>query len=99
MTELVRRKRRLVLETPYRIRGRALIVHVEAAGLRIPRRAAGLAPSKSPGPKSTTGLRRLRQNGHASRPENGRREVETSSETNDHQACGGGAQPAFAAMG
>ena len=35
MTELVRRKRRLVLETPYRIRGRAVIVHVEAAGLRI----------------------------------------------------------------
>ena len=35
MTELVRRERRLVLETPYRIRGRALIVHVEAAGLRI----------------------------------------------------------------
>jgi hypothetical protein len=34
VTELVRRKRRLVLETPYRIRGRALIVHVEAAGLR-----------------------------------------------------------------
>ncbi len=35
MTELVRRKRRLVLETPYRIRGRALIVHVEAAGLKL----------------------------------------------------------------
>ena len=35
MTELVRRKRRLVLETTYRIRGRAVIVHVEAAGLRI----------------------------------------------------------------
>jgi predicted metalloprotease len=35
VTELVRRKRRLVLETPYRIRGRALIVHVEASGLRI----------------------------------------------------------------
>ena len=35
MTELVRRKRRLVLETPYRIRGRAVVVHVEAAGLRI----------------------------------------------------------------
>ena len=35
MTELVRRKRRLVLETPYWIRGRAVIVHVEAAGLRI----------------------------------------------------------------
>jgi len=35
VTELVRRKRRLVLETPYRIRGRAVIVHVEAAGLRI----------------------------------------------------------------
>ena len=25
----------MVLETPYRIRGRAVIVHVEAAGLRI----------------------------------------------------------------
>lgn len=35
MTELVRRKRRLVLETPYRIRGRAVIVHVEAGGLRF----------------------------------------------------------------
>jgi hypothetical protein len=35
VTELVRRKRRLVLETPYLIRGRALIVHVEAAGLRL----------------------------------------------------------------
>ena len=35
MTELVRRKRRLVLETTYRIRGRAVIVHVEAADLRI----------------------------------------------------------------
>jgi ribosome-binding protein aMBF1 (putative translation factor) len=31
----MRRKRRLVLETPYRIRGRPVIVHVEAAGLRI----------------------------------------------------------------
>ena len=99
MTELVRRKRRLVLETPYRIRGRAVIVHVEAAGLRIPRRAAGLAPSKSPGPKSTTELRRLRHNGLVNRPENGRWEDETSSENNDGQACGGGAQPIFAAMG
>jgi hypothetical protein len=35
MTELVHRKRRLVLETPYRIRDRALIVHVEASGLRL----------------------------------------------------------------
>ncbi len=35
MTELVRRKRRLVLETPYRIRGRPLIVHVEPAGLKL----------------------------------------------------------------
>ena len=35
MTQLVRRKRRCVLETPYRIRGRAVIVHVEAAGLRM----------------------------------------------------------------
>jgi hypothetical protein len=35
MTELVRRKRRLVLETPYRVCDRALIVHVEAAGLKL----------------------------------------------------------------
>ena len=35
MTELVRRRRRLVLQTPYRMRGRAVIVHVEAAGLRM----------------------------------------------------------------
>jgi hypothetical protein len=35
VTELVRRKRRLVLETPDRIRNRAVIVDVEAAGLRI----------------------------------------------------------------
>ena len=33
MTELVRRKRRLVLETPFVIRGRAVIAHVEAGGL------------------------------------------------------------------
>jgi hypothetical protein len=35
VTALVRRKRRLVLETPYRIQGRALIVHVERWGLRV----------------------------------------------------------------
>jgi len=35
VTELVRRKRRLVFETPYRIRRRAVIVHVDAAGLRL----------------------------------------------------------------
>ena len=35
MTKLVRRKRRLVLESPLRLRGRALIIHVEAAGLKL----------------------------------------------------------------
>ena len=35
MTKLRERKRRLVLETPYRIRDRALIVHVEVSGLRL----------------------------------------------------------------
>ncbi len=35
MTELVRRKRRLVLETPYLIRGRAVIVHVWPSGLTL----------------------------------------------------------------
>jgi hypothetical protein len=35
MTELVLRKRRLVLETPYVIRGRAVVVHVETAGLKV----------------------------------------------------------------
>jgi hypothetical protein len=35
VSKLVRRKRRLVLETPYRLRGRALIVHVEAPGLKL----------------------------------------------------------------
>ena len=35
MTKLVRRKRRLVLESPLRLRGRALIIHVEAAGLKF----------------------------------------------------------------
>ncbi len=35
MTQLLRRKRRLVLETPYRVRGRALMVHIEAAGLTL----------------------------------------------------------------
>ena len=35
VAELVHRKRRLVLETPYRIRGRAVIVHVEASGLTL----------------------------------------------------------------
>jgi hypothetical protein len=32
---LSRRKRRLVLETPYLVRGRPIIAHVEAFGLRL----------------------------------------------------------------
>ena len=35
MTELIRRKRRLVLETPFRVRGRPVIVDVQASGLRL----------------------------------------------------------------
>ena len=35
VTKLTGRKRRLVLETPYLIRGRAVIVHVEASGLKL----------------------------------------------------------------
>lgn len=35
MTKLVHRKRLLVLETPYAIRGRALVVHVEGYGLKL----------------------------------------------------------------
>ena len=35
MTELVKRKTQLVLQTPYFIRRRAMIAHVEAAGLRL----------------------------------------------------------------
>jgi hypothetical protein len=35
VTKLVRRKRRLVLETPLRLRGRALIVQVDPAGLKL----------------------------------------------------------------
>jgi hypothetical protein len=35
VTKLVRRKRLLVLETPYAIRGRALVVHVERYGLKL----------------------------------------------------------------
>ena len=35
MTKLARRKRLLVLETPYAIRGRALVVHVEGYGLKL----------------------------------------------------------------
>ena len=35
MTQLMRRKRRLVLETPYVIRGRAVIVHVGVSGLTL----------------------------------------------------------------
>lgn len=35
MTKLVRRKRLLVLETPYAIRGRALVVQVEGYGLKL----------------------------------------------------------------
>ena len=86
MRELVRRKRRLVLETPYRIRGRAVIVHVEAAGLRFREKAAGLAYSKLPGHRSTTGLQRLQQNGPASRQEKGRKEDDAASENDEGQA-------------
>ncbi len=35
MTELIKRKTRLVLQTPYLIRNRPMIAHVEAAGLRL----------------------------------------------------------------
>ena len=35
MTKLTGRKRRLVLETPFVIRGRAVVVHVEASGLKL----------------------------------------------------------------
>jgi hypothetical protein len=35
MTELIRRKRRLVVETPFRVRGRPVIVNVQASGLRF----------------------------------------------------------------
>ena len=35
MTKLVHRRRLLVLETPYAIRGRALVVHVEGYGLKL----------------------------------------------------------------
>ena len=35
MTELIKRKTRLILETPYLIRGRPLIAQVEAFGLRL----------------------------------------------------------------
>jgi hypothetical protein len=35
VTELVRRKRRLVLETPFRVRGRPVIVDVQAEGLSL----------------------------------------------------------------
>ena len=35
MTKLVHRRRLLVLETPYAIRGRALIVHVDGHGLKL----------------------------------------------------------------
>jgi hypothetical protein len=35
MTELIRRKRRLVLETPFRVRGRPVIVAVQASGLQL----------------------------------------------------------------
>jgi len=35
VTQLMRQKRRLVLETPYVIRGRAVIVHVGVSGLTL----------------------------------------------------------------
>ena len=35
MTKLLHRRRLLVVETPYAIRGRALIVHIEGYGLRL----------------------------------------------------------------
>jgi hypothetical protein len=35
VTKLAGRKRRLVLETPYVARGRAVVVHVEASGLKL----------------------------------------------------------------
>ena len=35
MTKLTGRKRRLVLETPFVIRGRAVVVHVQASGLKL----------------------------------------------------------------
>lgn len=35
MTELMKRKTQLVLQTPYFVRRRAMIAHVEAAGLRL----------------------------------------------------------------
>ena len=35
MVILDRRKRRLVLETPYLVRGRPVVAHVEAFGLRL----------------------------------------------------------------
>jgi len=35
LTELIKRKTRLVLQTPYLVRGRPMIAHVEAAGLRL----------------------------------------------------------------
>jgi len=35
VTKLVHRRRLLVLETPYAIRGRALVVHVEGYGLKL----------------------------------------------------------------
>lgn len=35
MPELIKRKTRLILETPCLIRGRPMIAHVEASGLRV----------------------------------------------------------------
>ena len=35
MTQLTRRKTQLIVETPYVIRGRPMIVHVEAFGLSL----------------------------------------------------------------
>jgi hypothetical protein len=35
LTELIKRKRQLILQTPYMVRGRPMIAHVEASGLRL----------------------------------------------------------------
>lgn len=35
LTELIKRKTRLILQTPYVVRGRPMIAHIEAAGLRL----------------------------------------------------------------
>jgi hypothetical protein len=35
LNELIKRKTQLILQTPYMVRGRPMIAHVEAAGLRL----------------------------------------------------------------